>query len=113
MENQDYIRLDSKIAVLTKRIGDLETKISSLQTVSDADAREAAIRSLMDEFETDMQDLSNKLAVVQLPDETKYFLSEAEINFIKTTIKEIKTLKAEVDQVLQTVISKVKYMQPV
>ncbi|MGD9697615.1 hypothetical protein [Acinetobacter sp.] len=110
MASQEFIILNSKIKLLEDRIIALETKDSVLESTESADARETAIRSDLNAYASDLQDLIVKLSLINLPEETRYYLSAQEVNYLKKVIKEVQTLKAESERVLQAVISKSKYI---
>ena len=109
MSNSEYIKLRSMIRQLEERMDRLEESFRNVETVQNADIRESSIRTDMQELESDIQDLNERLAMVKLPDETRYYLNQSEIKYIRKLAKEVHTLKAETERVLQQLLSKLQY----
>ena len=110
MESQEYLQLNSKILALAKKVQDLEANNAKVETAAAADIREAALKADLDELATEISTVDKKIQMVKLPEASRYYLSEQEISYLKKTIKEIQTVKAEAEKVLAALISKIKYV---
>jgi len=110
LSSEEYLTLNSRIQLLEKRILALEQNQSQLETVASADQREVNLRVEINDLASDIQKLYEKLSVIQLPDETRFYMNEKEILYLRTLAKELNTIKAEVERTLQAVLSKLQYV---
>jgi len=112
LSSEEYLTLNSKIMQLEKRIKALENDQGQMETVANADQREVALRTEINDLATDIQKLYEKLSLIQLPSETRFYLTEREVLYLRTLAKELNTVKAEVERTLQAVLSKLQYINP-
>jgi phage shock protein A len=112
MSDQQYQILLSKINQLSNRISQLEQKQATFATESYVDKVEVQIYLQLNDLISELQRLSEKLAVVQLPEDTRYYLNEREVAYLRSLGKELNTVKAEVERTLQAVLARLQYLTP-
>jgi len=110
MPSNEYLTLNSKIEALARRVTALENQMSGLQTNDQADQREAAMMLTINDLEMAIGNLQQKLSTIQLPSETRNYLTQQEMSRILSMSAEFISLKSEIENVLNAILPKIQYL---
>lgn len=83
---------------------DLEHNLSNLSTKTYVDTKVGVLEDSMGTLVTEMANIAHKLTKVVLPEDTRYYLSQNEIDFIRKGMPEIAKMKVELEKLKDELI---------
>ena len=86
----------------------LESNLADLATKSYVDIRVGILEDTMGTLVTEMANIASKLTKVTLPDDSRYYLSQNEIDFIRKGMPEIAKMKVELEKLKDELIRTVQ-----
>jgi hypothetical protein len=109
MASQEYIQLNTKISALTAQLEGLKSELALYETVNNADHRENAIRVDIQENSDEIAETEEKLAHIHLPDETRYYLTQTEVSYVRSLIRDLQQLKTQLFNLAAELVQKSHY----
>jgi hypothetical protein len=104
--------LENKIKNIEKDIKTMKTQIASLQTLfgsspstSDMNLSENVLRGLINTNRELITDIEERLTKVILPDETRYYLEESEVESFRANFQKLVAMMTDVEQTYDAIVA--------
>lgn len=94
----DIRRLQSQMSVL-------ENVIGATATISDLGLTEKRLKQLIHDNSTEITKNQQKLSIVMLPDDTRYFLEESEVEDFRSNFRKLTALMTDVQNLYDSMVS--------
>jgi len=92
------------MASLLDRVASLETSIENMATKSYVDLKVSSISDDMGTLLAEIEIIKEKLFNVRLPENSKYYLSQEEIDFIKSGMATVSKLTVDLENLRDSLI---------
>ena len=96
---------------ILSRIEALETTVQTLASTTSVDLKIASVNDAIGPILSDLAVINDKLNNIMIPEDTRYYLSQDEINFLRDSMKkvskqmvELEALKDELLRVAQSAL---------
>lgn len=105
--NYDNIlaNLQADIKVINRRLGVIEDKLRAAASTSEIGTSEARTNSLINDHAILINKLEAKLGTVQVPDDTRWYLENSEIEDFRANFAKLKAMVADVDSLYQNIVA--------
>jgi len=88
--------MDADIKALTKRVADLENILGMSVSLSHLKTSEEATKVLINSNAQNIRDIEEKLSKITLPDDTRYYLEESEVQDFRSNFQKLNALMVDV-----------------
>lgn len=99
--------LEKSISDLQFNISKLTDDISSRTMLSDLALQEAELRQLISDNSKLIVNLERRLAQVLLPEDTRYYLEEGEVNAFKSNFSQLKAMMTRFERLYNNLVAKI------
>tara|TARA_B100000131_G_C17988607_1_gene561588 strand:+ start:523 stop:831 length:309 start_codon:yes stop_codon:yes gene_type:complete len=82
---------------ILSRIEALETKVATLDTVTSVNLKIASVNDAIGPILSDIAVIQEKLQNIMVPEDTRYYLSQDEINFLRDSMKKVSKQMVELE----------------
>ena len=104
MENK-VKNIESDIKTIKAQIANLQKLFGSCVTTSDLNLSESTVRQLINQNTTSIADMQQKLSKITLPDDTRYYLKESEVESFRANSQKMIAMMSELERMYDAIVA--------
>ncbi len=104
--------IDTEIKALKRRVTDLEKLLGQSISQSHLKSSESATRMLINSNAQGIRDIEEKLAKITLPDDTRYYLEESEVQDFRSNFQKMTALMVDVRNLYDQMVAYISNTTP-
>jgi len=103
--NNRMVKLETAVRAQSERIVLLENELGRYATQGQLKTSEANTKNIINQNSIIINDLQQKLLTIAIPDDTRYYLSNTEIEDFRNNYRKILAMMSDAERLYQSLIS--------